>query len=232
MKTHSLLDNGRCLAACFALMLLSATWVTVADAQSPGSRLQPKNQLTVGLLGNTAVQEELSLTDAQIAATVVPAKKINGEILSLAFNPELVKHPEKMKVMVDKIKEKEKVLLTHLSSQQQQRLSQLFYQRAGPMFFQDLEVQKALKLTEGQQQQIGKVSDAWKMKMQAQINDMLRQRAEQRRKGLAPQAVREANRKKSDRLLEATNEAFSQILTEKQRDQVAEMKGRPFAFPQ
>ena len=223
MVTH--IDPRRLLSACLALLVLTPTWMTEARAEEPGSKFRPE---MAQLLASKKVQKEFNLTEAQIAAVVDPALKLNFKIVSIGFDPELRKQPDKMKAMLKEYNEKGKELLSHLSSQQQERLQQILYQYAGPKFFQLEDVQKALKLTEGQKQQVTKVVDTFNANLQAQMKEMVRKNKE-RGGGLAPKAVREANRKKSDLLLEETDKAFNQILTKEQREQVAQMRGKPFA---
>lgn len=198
-----------------ALLLLAATWTTEARAQSPASQLQLNNQLSAILLTNTKVQKELNLTETQIAETAEPAQKLNREIMSLAFNPEYRDQPGKIQAMIGKIKEKEKEMLGRLNRQQQQRLQQLFYQRLGLRLFQNVDVQKSLQLTKDQQQKNQKILESLGNKMKAMI---------------ATSASDPSSMvKQSKRLMAEAREAINQLLTEKQREQVAQMKGKPFA---
>jgi len=198
-----------------ALLLLATTWTTESRAQTPGNQLQLNNQLSAILLTNTKVQKELNLTETQIAETAEPAQKLNREIMSLAFNPEYRDQPEKIQAMIGKIKEKEKEMLGRLNRQQQQRLQQLFYQRLGLRLFQNVDVQKSLQLTKDQQQKNQKILESLGNKMKAMI---------------ATSASDPSSMvKQSKRLMAEAREAINQLLTEKQREQVAQMKGKPFA---
>ncbi len=198
-----------------ALLLLATTWTTEARAQTPGNQLQLNNQLSAILLTNTKVQKELNLTETQIAETAEPAQKLNREIMSLAFNPEYRDQPEKIQAMIGKIKEKEKEMLGRLNRQQQQRLQQLFYQRLGLRLFQNVDVQKSLQLTKDQEQKNQKILESLGNKMKAMI---------------ATSASDPSSMvKQSKRLMAEAREAINQLLTEKQREQVAQMKGKPFA---
>ena len=198
-----------------ALLLLATTWTTESRAQTPGNQLQLNNQLSAILLTNTKVQKELNLTETQIAETAEPAQKLNREIMSLAFNPEYRDQPEKIQAMIGKIKEKEKEMLGRLNRQQQQRLQQLFYQRLGLRLFQNVDVQKSLQLTKDQEQKNQKILESLGNKMKAMI---------------ATSASDPSSMvKQSKRLMAEAREAINQLLTEKQREQVAQMKGKPFA---
>ena len=197
-----------------ALLLLATTWTTESRAQSPASQHQ-RIPAPVIMLTNTKVQKELNLTETQIAETAEPAQKLNREIMSLAFNPEYRDQPEKIQAMIGKIKEKEKEMLGRLNRQQQQRLQQLFYQRLGLRLFQNVDVQKSLQLTKDQEQKNQKILESLGNKMKAMI---------------ATSASDPSSMvKQSKRLMAEAREAINQLLTEKQREQVAQMKGKPFA---
>ena len=198
-----------------ALLLLATTWTTESRAQTPGNQLQLNNQLSAILLTNTKVQKELNLTETQIAETAEPAQKLKSEFMSLAFDPEYRDQPGKIQAMIGKIKEKEKEMLGRLNRQQQQRLQQLFYQRLGLRLFQNVDVQKSLQLTKDQQQKNQKILESLGNKMKAMI---------------ATSASDPSSMvKQSKRLMAEAREAINQLLTEKQREQVAQMKGKPFA---
>ena len=102
-----------------------------------------------------------------------------------------------------------------MNRQQQQRLQQLFYQRLGLRLFQNVDVQKTLRLTNDQQQGIQKTLESLGNKMKAMI---------------ATSASDPGSMvSQSKRLMAEAREAINQLLTEKQREQVAQMKGKPFA---
>ncbi len=198
-----------------ALLLLATTWTTEARAQSPGNQLQLNNQLSAILLTNKKVQKELNLTETQIAETAEPAQKLDRAIASLALNREYRAQPEKMQAMMAEVKAEEKEILGRLNRQQQQRLQQLFYQRLGLRLFQNVDVQKTLQLTNDQQQGIQKTLESLGNNMKAMI---------------ATSASDPSSMvKQSKRLTAEAREAINQLLTEKQREQVAQMKGKPFA---
>ena len=231
MTTVSRFCFLHCPLAGVALLFLATIWTTESRAQSPASPLNSGLNGSWMLLSDPKVQKELNLTETQIAETAEPAKKLNWEILSFYGNPEYRDQPEKIKTMTGKIKEKAKEILGRLNRQQQDRLQQLFYQFLGlQLLFQDSDVQKTLQLTEGQQQQIKQVYETGWNKLQASqdLSKLPGSRITKEWKA-AWKAGMEANQEKYDRFHAEVRQAINQILTEKQREQVAQMKGKPFA---
>ncbi len=225
-----------------ALLLLATTWTTESRAQSPASQHQriPVSRPWAGfssdglsapviMLTNTKVQKELNLTETQIAETAEPAQKLKSEFMSLAFDPEYRDQPGKIQAMIGKIKGKEKEIFDRLNRQQQQRLQQLSYQLLGLRLFQNVDVQKTLQLTEGQQQQIKQVYETGSNKLQASMTLSKPPSRSSKEWKATWKAGLEANQEKSNRFHAEVREAINQVLTEKQREQVAQMKGKPFA---
>ncbi|MDG2184742.1 MAG: hypothetical protein P8K79_03625 [Mariniblastus sp.] len=224
-----------------ALLLLATTWTTESRAQSPASQHQ-RSALVLAIkqaaeaipapvimLTNTKVQKELNLTETQIAETAEPAQKLKSEFMSLAFDPEYRDQPGKIQAMIGKIKGKEKEIFGRLNRQQQQRLQQLSYQLLGLRLFQNVDVQKTLQLTEGQQQQIKQVYETGSNKSQASMTLSKPPSRSSKEWKATWKAGLEANQEKSNRFHAEVREAINQVLTEKQREQVAQMKGKPFA---
>ena len=204
---------------------LGIAWPGVARcaAQSAETGPTPVSDLSVVLLGNPQIQKELNLTKAQIAETVEPAEKLGGELVTLSFNPENRGHPEKVQAGLKKLKAREKELLGHLDPGQQQRLQELYYQSLGIRVFQSPPVQKILQLTDDQQQEIRQITGSLSKELQALFSEFRKSGSD-----LPSPATRQANREKADRLLQQATEAVNRTLTGRQREQLKEMKGKPF----
>lgn len=213
-----------------AFMLLS---VISAGLFSPGtnaalaqSNAQPEainNNLSIMLLSNPQIQKELELSKSQIEETVAPAQQLVGEVMTLSFAPEYRKQPDKLKAALKNFKAREQALIEQLNPAQQLRLKQLFYQQLGIRVFETAEVEKILKLSEEQKQNIQGIIGAMQKELLAMFTEMQKSGA-----GLPSKETREANRKKSTEIVNAATEKINQLLSEQQREELTKMKGKPF----
>ncbi len=200
-------------------------WTTPVLAQSEKDQPKINNDLSIVLLTNKNVQKELNLTKTQVTEVTAPVQKLTADIMDLSFNPEYRDQPKKAREAHEKIKVEEKKLLSHLDQKQQTRLQQIFYQTLNIKVFQDTAVQKALQLTEDQKQKIEKIAANMKRKLLAMVAEIEKSN---RGKGLPSKATRDANRKRSNGALDDAYNAINQILTAKQREQLKQLKGKPF----
>lgn len=213
-----------------ALMLLSvisaghfSPWTNAARAQSNTQPGAINNNLSIMLLSNPKIQKELKLSQSQIEETAAPAQQLVDEVLTLSFDPEYRKQPDKLKAAAKKLKAREQVLIEKLNPAQQLRLKQLFYQEIGIRLFQTAEAEKILKLSKEQKQDIQGVIGAMQKDLLAMVKEIQKSGA-----GLPSKETREANRKKSNGIVSAATEKINQVLSEQQREALTKMKGKPF----
>lgn len=183
------------------------------------------DNLSIILLTNPKIQRELQLTKLQIAETAEPAEKLAGQIVTLSFNPEYRDHPYKVKTELKRIRVQEAALLKGLSSQQQQRLQQLYYQSLGIRLFQNTAAEKALRLSAKQEQKIEEIIATMREQLVAILSEPQKSGA-----GIPSPADRQANRERSDRVMNKAMAQVQQLLTPEQRERLSEMKGKPFAL--
>lgn len=200
-------------------------WPSTAFAQSDQQPSLIADNLSIFLLSNPKIQKELKLTDAQIAETAGPAKKLSNEALTISFNPEYRDQPSKLKAAVQQIHVKEKAILSKLNEPQRQRLQELFYQSMGIRIFQVKKVQAALALTQEQKLGIRQITEALQSDFVAMAEKALKPGA-----GLPSKATREANREKSKQLANEADDKINGLLSEQQRTGLKKLKGKPFGL--
>ena len=195
------------------------------QAQHAENPTADSNNLSIILLTNPKIQRELKLTKAQISETAEPAEKLAGQIVTLSFNPEYRDHPDKAKTELERIRAQEETLLQNLSSQQRQRLQQLYYQSLGIRLFQNTAAQKDLRLSAKQEQKIAEIVATMREQLVAILSEPQKSGA-----GIPSPADRQANREKSDGVMDKAMVQVQQLLTPEQRERLSEIKGKPFAL--
>ncbi len=200
-------------------------WGLPFQAQHAENPTADSNNLSIILLTNPKIQRELKLTKAQISETAEPAEKLAGQIVTLSFNPEYRDHPDKAKTELERIRAQEAILLQSLSSQQRQRLQQLYYQSLGIRLFQNTAAQKALRLSAKQEQEIAEIVATMREQLVAILSEPQKSGA-----GIPSPADRQANREKSDGVMNKAMVQVQQLLTPEQRERLSEIKGKPFAL--
>ncbi len=161
---------------------------------------------SMGLLMNKDVQQDLKMTDEQIAKVNELMQKQREAMKDLS--PE-----EKREKMPDMAKANERQVSQILKPEQRQRLKQLRLQRDGAMAIADPEVASNLQLSGEQREKIKSITD-----------DMRKEFGELRQSGAPPEEMRQ----KMGELRKSTNDKIMEVLTEEQKAKWKEMQGAPF----
>lgn len=191
------------------------------EAQMGGMMRGGGGQLVSSLLAMKEVQKELGMSDQQIDEIAGPASEINDEMRS-EMRAIMMGGGDRAELeeLISDLQEEEKELVDKLDKKQQKRLQQLQYQRMGESMFLDKDVQSSLDLNDDQ---ISEIEDA----MQAS-QDKMRQIFMDAQGSGDMSGIREAMASNREELAEDVDS----VLTEDQRAEVKELKGKPFEFPQ
>jgi tRNA A-37 threonylcarbamoyl transferase component Bud32 len=195
-----------------ALLGIVLTALAVLPSLAPGP---------MHLLDNAGVQKELGLTDEQKVKVTEVARKVaewqvnaTGDLSDLS--------PEKLRQAVLEvgkkyIEETDKALVDVLEPEQMKRYKQIELQHRGIDAFPDPDIQKALKLTDGQ-----------KKKMETVVDDFHQEWREIVSGGEFRRNFRAAMHKRQARSRELLEQVVSDLLVDEQKKRWKEMTGEPF----
>lgn len=178
-------------------------------------------QLDSAILAMEEVQKELEFTEEQVEKIGKQAAELNDELRSEMR--EIMMSGGDMSELQDLLKElreEEKEFIALLNDDQQERLSQLRYQRMGDGIYQNEDVQKELGMTKDQ---VTSIKDAFEEGQEAMRNAM-----EDARDSGDFGSIRETMSDLQKELTDSLNE----ILSDEQKEKVEAMKGEAFEFPQ
>jgi hypothetical protein len=198
---------------------LAAALVIVALASSHASAQQPQRRPGGGggfganpmmLLGQESVQQELKMTEDQIAKVKEHQQKAAGNFGALAgLTPE-----ERQKKFQEMAQENEKFLGDVLKPEQKKRLDQIVLQQRGGDALTDPKVQQTLGITDDQKEKIKSIQDDLRKTM-----GELRASAGGDRQEMA---------KKMQEMRTANNDKLLKLLTDDQKKKFDEMTGPKF----
>jgi Spy/CpxP family protein refolding chaperone len=158
------------------------------------------------LLGQKSVQDELKLTDDQVAKIKAAGEK-QREALGGGLSRE-----EAQQKRQELAKENEKLVADLLKPDQAKRLKQISLQVQGARALANPDIAKQLNITEDQKRQIQEIQ----------------QEAGQQLQGLFQGGDREAAQKKMAEVRKSTNEKVMKLMTADQQAKWKEMTGEPF----
>jgi hypothetical protein len=173
------------------------------------------------LLMNKSVQEELKMTKEQVAKVGGVQEKMMAKMPDLFAKLQGAKPEEREAKMLEIFKEinaeAEKTVKEFLKPEQLKRLKQIEMQVAGVGNFTSKETQKALKLTDTQQEKIKTIVDD----LNRQTREML--------KGVGRDPTKMAEmRKKMEGMRKDAEEKVNAILNAEQKKSYRDMLGDPF----
>jgi hypothetical protein len=164
------------------------------------------------LLLNKSVQQELKLSDAQIAKLKDSVGKVlennRGELAKMRA----AGHDERAKLMSAISEQTNKAVVGVLNPDQVKRLREIDLQERGPMALYDPEVRKSLKITD---EQLGKLKNL--------ADDSLQQ---------VQKAYDARDMKKVREVVRSAQQKLADILTDEQKRTWREMLGKPFDLKQ
>ena len=167
--------------------------------------------LTLGLIRDTTVQSELGLDSKQIAGVQAAIAEVDEPFWQLRDIP-VAKCGEQLDSLYSQLR---KNLSLHLTSSQSERLDQLVLQARSWKGVARPDIAEKLKLSP---QQVSR--------LQTLLADLPRQR-EETEKELASQPAAKQEMVRTKRR-KAESQAFTEILTSRQQDQLSELLGKPF----
>lgn len=205
----------------FAVAML---FTTEAMAQRGGGMMRFMGgglQLDSAMLAMKEVREELKL-DEEVAKKVGDMASEVNDSLRAEMREIMMGGGDMSEVedVLEELREEEKEIVALLNDDQKERLTQLRYQRMGNAMYSDEKVQESLGFSDDQKTA---VKDAVENNQQ-ELQDAMSEARESGDFGAARDAMRE--------LREKLTKTLDGILTEKQKEQVVEMKGDEFEFPQ
>lgn len=215
-----------------AVMLFVAGAVVVVDAQQPrqpGGGFQFRLDPATLVISNKALQEELKVTDAQLAKfkdVVEKQKKANesafkgGGFKKGEFDKE--KFAERQKEREALTAEIKKVTEETLTADQKKRIKQIDRQILGMRAFTNEEVATELKLSDEQKSKIKGIVDEYTKDTAA-----LGGRGGFNKGGFDKEKAAE-NQAKREKLRKAATADIEEVLTADQRKQWKDMTGEPF----
>jgi Spy/CpxP family protein refolding chaperone len=184
------------------------------------------------LIQNQSVQKELKLTDDQIQkikdATTSINEKHKGErdaVRSLQGDEQREKRQELGKKIASETNE---ALAGILKPEQSKRLKEITLQRDGPRAFNSEEVQKALKLTDEQNDKIKTINEDAAKDMRELAPPGGRRGAGGGGGGVVDQSVFKEFMTKAAALNKETMDKISSVLTDDQKKAWKDMTGQPF----
>jgi len=190
---------------------------------------------TLRLLRMEEVQKELELVDDQKEQLRKIADDM-GQQMRQMFQGMADLSPEQRQAKFNESREKmqaaseaarkkvDEILLPHQSD----RLKQLALQMQGTSALMDPKIQEELKFTEEQKQKL----QAAREKFEAKMREMMPQRDANQPRPERSDAEREQRRKQFDDLRKAATSESEAVLTAAQKEQLENMKGKKFDFPQ
>jgi Spy/CpxP family protein refolding chaperone len=202
-----------------ALACLVAGTVT---AQQPGRGGPRGGGFGMGggnLLTNKSVQQELKLTDEQtkkITTVVDEVRKKHQDDFAALRDLDQAERREKGAALMQKVSEETKKGLSGiLQPEQEKRFKQIELQVQGSRAFTESEVQKALKLTDDQQEKIKTINEDAAKEMREMFQ------------GGGRGNFQEAQKKMAELRKETLNK-IQEVLNSDQKTQWKEMTGTPF----
>jgi hypothetical protein len=187
----------------------------------------------LALIGNPEVQKELGLSEeekenvAKLSESLQTDRREAMDKLGIDFStfrdlPE-AEREKKTKEMTDaqaKVNEKYQAKLTELlKPEQSKRLKQITVQAAGTMALRNEDVAKSLKLSDDQKKEIDKITDESAQNMRRGFGQGGQEGGDVDFQARMEQ-MRKANEERDAKLLA--------VLSEEQRKQLDELKGKPF----
>lgn len=176
-------------------------------------------QLISGLLAMEEVQKELDLSEKQIEEVVAEAEQLNDDFRSeirALFQDGGGMDEGAMADLAKEFKEEEGAILEKLNKDQMARLKQLNYQRMGTGMLMDDDARKELKITDDQVKDMEDAMTNMRESMQELFQD----------------GDRETMRERMGELMAEMEETIMGLLTDDQKQQMEDMKGEAFEFPQ
>lgn len=167
------------------------------------------------------VSKELKLTSSQITKLEEMQAKAREEMMGM-FQGGGGERPnqEEMQTVFKKMQEaQDKALKEILDEKQRTRLRQLWIQRQGNSIIMNPDIQKELKITDGQKEKIKALQDK-QQEVQRSVMEKM-QNGEIDREEIRP--LMEKNRKTMD-------DELGKILTAEQKSALDKMRGEPFKF--
>ena len=193
------------LAAAIVAMAVSPALAQQRQRQRPGGGFGGFGGGTVFLLTQKSVQDELKLSEKQVAQVKELQEKQRGSFQGLRD----LSQEERQKKMREQAEATQKAVAGILKPEQLKRVKQIALQQQGARAVATEEVAKALKITDEQKTKI--------------LEIQTKSREEMRGLGRGEEA-----RTKIQELMKATNEKVMGVLTAEQKKTLKELQGKPF----